>query len=88
VGAKDALASERTYTLFLLPKGIVYGLMDTIVRRKPEGLQRTVAIIIGLLVTTIGYIVGTAVHFIHISKHVNLCSRHNVEQMFHHRSQL
>jgi glycosyltransferase involved in cell wall biosynthesis len=88
VGAKDALASERAYTLFLLPKGIVCGLMDAIVRRKPEGLQRTGAIIIGLVVTTIGYIVGTAIHFIHVSKHVNLCNRHNVEQMFHHRSQL
>ncbi len=52
------LSSERTYTLQTLPEGIVRGLTDTFFRRDITGLARAAAIIVGLLVTTAGYIIG------------------------------
>lgn len=58
VGAKDGLASERTYTLRTLPRGIVRGCADFLLRRDPSGLARAVAIVVGLMVTTTGYVVG------------------------------
>ena len=52
------LASERTYTLKTLPQGILRGLADTLFRRDITGLARAGAILVGLSVTTAGYIVG------------------------------
>jgi len=58
VGTKDALASERTYVLLTLPRGIVQGVADTLHRDDLTGLTRAGAIICGLLVTMVGYLVG------------------------------
>jgi glycosyltransferase involved in cell wall biosynthesis len=60
VGAKDGLASERSYTLRILPRGVVRGLADAILRRDPTGFLRAGAIVVGLLTTAAGYVVGTA----------------------------
>ena len=60
VGVKDGLTSEREYTCKILPRGILCGIKDFVVDHDPTGLLRAEAIIIGLLVTTIGYLVGTA----------------------------
>lgn len=56
VGAGDALASERSYTLRILPQGVGRGLADVLFRRDRMGLARAGAIIAGLLITTAGYL--------------------------------
>jgi hypothetical protein len=57
VGAKDGLAAERTYTLRTLPKGIVHGMADALLHHDLAGLARAGAIVAGLVVTIVGYIV-------------------------------
>ncbi len=58
VGARDGLASEWTYSLQTLPKGVMRGVADAMVSRDPTGLARAGAIVAGLTVTTAGYFVG------------------------------
>ncbi len=60
IGSRDALASERTYTLRTLPQGVLRGLMDTFLRGSPCGLGRAAAIVAGLAVTTAGYMIGSS----------------------------
>lgn len=87
VGAKDALASERTYTFFMLPRGIAYALMDGLFRRDLMGLMRAGAIVIGLLITTSGYVAGTCIDLIQLSKYTDLRNRHHkAKQILHHHS--
>lgn len=57
VGARDGLASERSYVLRTLPRGIVRGLNDALLHRDLAGLARAAAIVVGLAVTTAGYLV-------------------------------
>jgi glucosyl-dolichyl phosphate glucuronosyltransferase len=57
-GSKDGLASERAYTFRTLPRGVVRGLADAMIRRDKAGLTRAGAIVAGLAVTTAGYLVG------------------------------
>ena len=58
-GSQDALESERAYTLKILPRGVVRGLIDTLSGRDRHGVLRSAAIIAGLLITTAGYLTGT-----------------------------
>ncbi|HEY7122634.1 MAG TPA: glycosyltransferase [Ktedonobacterales bacterium] len=58
VGAKDGLASERAYTLRLLPQGVLRGLCDGLLRLDPAGFARAGAIVGGLFLTTLGYARG------------------------------
>jgi glucosyl-dolichyl phosphate glucuronosyltransferase len=60
VGLKDGLASERSYTLKILPRGIARAMSDVLFRRDLTGLLRVGAIVLGLFVTTTGYLAGTA----------------------------
>jgi glycosyltransferase involved in cell wall biosynthesis len=60
VGNQNGLRSERTYTFKTLPAGVLQGIADTIHDRTPDGLLRSGAIIIGLIITTWGFIVGKA----------------------------
>jgi glucosyl-dolichyl phosphate glucuronosyltransferase len=55
VGAGAGLASERTYTLKILPQGVVRGVADAVLRRDRTGLARAGAIVAGLAITTAGY---------------------------------
>lgn len=59
VGAQDGLASERAHTLRILPQGILRGLSDAIFQRDWAGLARAGAIVVGLAVTTAGYLTGS-----------------------------
>lgn len=59
VGSKDGLASERQYTLRVLPAGVIRGVRDGVERRDISGLRRAGAITTGLAFTTAGYLVGT-----------------------------
>jgi glucosyl-dolichyl phosphate glucuronosyltransferase len=58
-GSRDGLASERTYALRTLPRGVARGLADAALRGDVSGLGRAGAIVGGLCVTTAGYVVGT-----------------------------
>lgn len=59
VGAKDGLASERTYTFRMLPLGLARGLQAGLVNFDLAGFARAGAILSGLFLTTLGYVVGT-----------------------------
>lgn len=58
IGVSDGLSSEWTYSTIALPKGVLRGLWHA-VRGDVNGLLRAGAIIIGLMYTTVGYLVGT-----------------------------
>lgn len=60
VGAKDGLSSEKAYTRRTLPRGILRGVGDALLRRDASGLLRAGAILAGLAMTVTGYMVGTA----------------------------
>lgn len=60
VGPRRALAAERVYARKVLLRGVGRGLADCVVRRDPAGLGRAGAIVSGLLITTAGYVVGSA----------------------------
>lgn len=59
VGVYDGLSSEKTYTFRTLPEGVLRGMRDLVMHGDWMGLACAVAIIVGLLVTTIGYVVGS-----------------------------
>ena len=61
VGARDGLSAERVYALRVLPAGVVRGIADTFTGRDMAGWQKAGAIIIGMLLTTLGYITGSVV---------------------------
>jgi hypothetical protein len=58
VGAHDGLSSERSYTLRVLPTGVLRGLADLVLRHDPAGPARAAAITAGLALTTAGYLIG------------------------------
>ena len=58
VGSRDGLASERSYTMRTLPKGVLKGVRDSLRQRKLDGFRRAAAILAGLVITTFGYLVG------------------------------
>ncbi|GAC1387696.1 MAG: hypothetical protein NVSMB33_17300 [Ktedonobacteraceae bacterium] len=58
VGAKDGLASERSYVRRTLPQGIARGIIDALGHHDMSGFARAGAIVAGLAVTTTGYLVG------------------------------
>jgi len=58
VGGQDGLSSERTYTFKTLPAGIARGIWDAISFQDLTGFGRAGAILVGLALTTLGYLVG------------------------------
>jgi len=58
VGSNDGLSAERAYTFKTLPHGIGRGIGDTFLRGKPAGLARAGAIVAGLTVTAVAYLIG------------------------------
>ncbi len=54
---KDGTQSEWTYTLTVLPRGVLRGFGD-LLRGDLAGIQRAFAIVAGLLITTSGFLVG------------------------------
>ena len=55
VGSGDGLSNERSYATRTLPLGVARGVID-VFRGQPSGLGRAGAIIVGLVMTAIGYI--------------------------------
>ena len=58
VGTRDSLSSESTYTMQTLPRGVLRNLGLAIRHGRLTALQRAMAIIAGLGMTTVGYLVG------------------------------
>lgn len=58
VGANDGLSSEWQYTVQTLPSGVLQGVIDLVYRGDSGGIGRATAIILGLAVTTAGYLRG------------------------------
>jgi glucosyl-dolichyl phosphate glucuronosyltransferase len=58
VGARDSLASERTYILRTLPMAVLRGVVDGALRLDLTGFLRAGVIIAGLVITATGYLVG------------------------------
>jgi GT2 family glycosyltransferase len=61
IGEQDGLSSERTYTFKTLPSGVLRGIKDAF-SGDFSGFGRAGAIIVGLMWTTWGFIVGKIVH--------------------------
>ena len=59
VGARDGLSSERTYMLRTLPLGVLKDLTDVVLHGDLYGFSRAGVIIVGLAMTTVGYLKGT-----------------------------
>jgi GT2 family glycosyltransferase len=58
VGTKDSLSSESAYTLRTLPVGVLRNLGLALLRGRFSYVLRALAIVIGLCITTAGYLVG------------------------------
>ena len=59
VGSRVGLSSERAYTFRTLPSGMALGLYDTVAHRNWHGMARIGAILLGLLYTTMGYLLAS-----------------------------
>lgn len=59
VGAKDGLTSERTYTFHTLPQGVIRCIIDGLFHLDRNGFLRAGAIVIGLVMTIAGYLIGS-----------------------------
>jgi glycosyltransferase involved in cell wall biosynthesis len=57
-GQSDGLSSERQYALRTLPSAVLRSVSEALRGRELAGMVRGVAIVTGLLVTTLGYAVG------------------------------
>jgi glycosyltransferase involved in cell wall biosynthesis/GT2 family glycosyltransferase len=57
VGQQDGLSAERTHVLKTLPKGFFKGIGDAF-KGDLHGIQRAAAILLGLYLTTLGYVKG------------------------------
>ncbi len=58
VGTRDGLASERLYTLHILPTAVGRGVLDFVTGRDAAGIARAGAVLAGLAATSAGYVVG------------------------------
>ncbi len=58
-GAQDGLSSERAYTRSVLPRGVARNLAQGFTHGDPGGLSRAAAIVLGLAITSAGYMTGT-----------------------------
>jgi glycosyltransferase involved in cell wall biosynthesis len=59
VGFKGSLETEYNYILYTLPEGFLKGLFDGFFLLESRGFLRAGAIVIGLTLTVVGYLVGS-----------------------------
>jgi len=60
VGSKDGLSSERSYVLRTLSSGVWNNIRTSFSRREPTILLRAGSILVGLTITSLGYLIGKA----------------------------
>lgn len=58
-GAAARLSTERSYVVRTLRRGFLRGVADGCFRLDPHGFNRSFAIVVGLISTVAGYVVGT-----------------------------
>ncbi|GCE11740.1 glycosyltransferase family 2 protein [Tengunoibacter tsumagoiensis] len=58
VGSKASLSTENNYTFRTLPQGFLRNLHQALFKRDRWGLARAAAIVLGLTITTLGYVIG------------------------------
>jgi GT2 family glycosyltransferase len=58
-GVSRGLSAERSYTLRTLPRAVVRGLADGLAG-EPAGLVRAIAVVVGLALTTLGFVTASA----------------------------
>jgi hypothetical protein len=58
MGAQQGLSSERRYVSVVLPQGVARGIWQSL-RGDRQGVLRSAAIVIGLLSSGVGFLVGT-----------------------------
>ncbi len=68
VGTKDALASERSYSLQTLPRGILRNIKDGLLHLDPGGFLRAGAIVAGFTMTAAGYVAGYIVGLLNMPR--------------------
>jgi len=59
VGAKDGLSTERDYVLHAFLRGLVRAMRQGIIHLDGSGFAKAGALVAGLMMTTMGYLVGT-----------------------------
>lgn len=60
---RNSLSSEWHHTLVVLPRGVLRGLADTVLRLDPAGLGRAAAIVLGFGCAVAGYAIGRLTRF-------------------------
>lgn len=58
-GWGESLSSEWNYVVRVLPVGVLRGVADAVTGKDVAGLERSLAIVVGLLLTATGYVAGT-----------------------------
>jgi GT2 family glycosyltransferase len=58
-GWGESLSSERAYLVRVLPVGVLREVLSALTGKDSAGLQRSLAIVVGLFLTTAGYVAGT-----------------------------
>ena len=56
---QTGLSSEKTYTFKTLPEGVMRGLADVFLQHDLTGISRALAIVVGLVMTMLGYLIGS-----------------------------
>lgn len=67
-GVQAGLSSERAYTLKALPRGAIRGLTDSFRSRDLVGAAQAGAIVVGLMTTVAGYVMGATSRLLMMSK--------------------
>jgi GT2 family glycosyltransferase len=57
-GPGESLSSERSYVVRVLPAGVARGVSDAVTGRDRASMERSLAIVAALLVTSAGYVIG------------------------------
>lgn len=78
-GARVGLASERTYVLRTLPRGVLRGVHDALLGRDKHGLGRAAAIVAGFSATATSYVSSSFLSFLgpllHVTSALDLIGR-------------
>jgi hypothetical protein len=75
VGTRDGLSAERSFILRTLPSGLLRDLLSIVIHHDISGFARACAIVVGLSITMLGYLVGTITNYLSL---LSLKGEHSV----------